>query len=195
MHLCVGNHKVFLVSTSKIQIYIWCFDICNRIYWFYTTPERASWMDCMHSGKEADIFKTQEKNSWPFQVREQVSWMWQELHQAITAEETHDDPHRRETLQGAVCSCFLCVTSEVVLAGLDVRQVYFPNWNCVHLFQCTFPGCDRAFNQKYTMLIHLDIHTGRKDYKCEFCNKEFVQKSECPTSSLFCIHSLSHGQK
>lgn len=61
----------------------------------------------------------------------------------------------------------------------------------VCMLQCTFPGCDRAFNQKYTMLIHLDIHTGRKDYKCEYCKKEFVQKSEYLISNLCCIHSVA----
>ncbi|KAK7069014.1 hypothetical protein SK128_017863 [Halocaridina rubra] len=44
-------------------------------------------------------------------------------------------------------------------------------------FKCTWPGCDRAFNQKNTMQIHMDIHTGTKLHKCEYCNQEFVQRS------------------
>ncbi|XP_068241557.1 zinc finger protein 236-like isoform X1 [Palaemon carinicauda] len=44
-------------------------------------------------------------------------------------------------------------------------------------FKCTWPGCDRAFNQKNTMQIHMDIHTGTKAHKCEFCNQEFIQRS------------------
>lgn len=67
---------------------------------------------------------------------------------------------------------FICM--DLLVFKLDIILFFF----VLSVLQCTFPGCDRAFNQKYTMLIHMDIHTGRKDYKCEFCNKDFVQKSE-----------------
>ncbi|CAL4095859.1 unnamed protein product, partial [Meganyctiphanes norvegica] len=59
-------------------------------------------------------------------------------------------------------------------------------------YKCAYPGCERAFNQKGTMLIHMDIHSGKKPHTCAYCKKEFVQKS-----NLRChikrVHPVSDG--
>lgn len=36
--------------------------------------------------------------------------------------------------------------------------------------------CQKAFNQKGALQLHMVKHTGEKDYACGFCNKKFAQK-------------------
>lgn len=42
-------------------------------------------------------------------------------------------------------------------------------------FKCT--QCDKAFNQKSALQVHMVKHTGKKPFKCEMCSIRFTQKS------------------
>lgn len=41
-------------------------------------------------------------------------------------------------------------------------------------FKCT--QCDRAFNQKGALRIHMSKHTGVKPHPCDFCPMSFAQR-------------------
>uniref|UniRef100_A0A803YC83 C2H2-type domain-containing protein n=1 Tax=Meleagris gallopavo TaxID=9103 RepID=A0A803YC83_MELGA len=42
-------------------------------------------------------------------------------------------------------------------------------------FQCTL--CEKAFNQKSALQVHMKKHTGERPYKCDYCAMGFTQKS------------------
>lgn len=42
-------------------------------------------------------------------------------------------------------------------------------------FKCS--QCDKAFNQKSALQVHMVKHTGKKPFKCEVCSISFTQKS------------------
>lgn len=42
-------------------------------------------------------------------------------------------------------------------------------------FHCTL--CEKAFNQKSALQVHMKKHTGERPYKCDYCVMGFTQKS------------------
>lgn len=42
-------------------------------------------------------------------------------------------------------------------------------------FPCTL--CEKAFNQKSALQVHMKKHTGERPYKCDHCAMGFTQKS------------------
>lgn len=37
--------------------------------------------------------------------------------------------------------------------------------------------CEKAFNQKSALQVHMKKHTGERPYKCDYCAMGFTQKS------------------
>lgn len=42
-------------------------------------------------------------------------------------------------------------------------------------FHCTL--CEKAFNQKSALQVHMKKHTGERPYRCDYCVMGFTQKS------------------
>ena len=62
----------------------------------------------------------------------------------------------------------------------------FSNIVCL-FFQCEY--CQKAFNQKNSLDLHLRRHTGSKPYKCEFCQMTFTQNGNL-RSHIKRVHSI-----
>lgn len=81
------------------------------------------------------------------------------------ADETHQSPHRRKTIQGK----FYILT----------KYSFFLMFECVLIFyflfsQCTV--CSRRFTQKGSLQIHMSQHDGLRPHACNFCSARFSQK-------------------
>ena len=65
-----------------------------------------------------------------------------------------------------------------VTPGVNVtdENCYFPG---ERPFQCKI--CEKAFNQKNALNIHLKKHSGDKPHKCTYCDNAFTQKGNLKT--------------
>ncbi|TGZ81051.1 hypothetical protein EX30DRAFT_306815, partial [Ascodesmis nigricans] len=46
---------------------------------------------------------------------------------------------------------------------------------------CSYPGCDKTFNQKTHLDIHVRAHTGDKPFQCDKCDQRFTQAGNLKT--------------
>ena len=42
--------------------------------------------------------------------------------------------------------------------------------------QCPYKGCGKFFKFKNNLVHHKKIHTGQKDFTCDYCTKRFITK-------------------
>jgi KRAB domain-containing zinc finger protein len=62
--------------------------------------------------------------------------------------------------------------------------------NGVKPYKCTFPGCEFSFFDQYKLKNHLDVHTGKRIYKCGECEKCFRI-----TTGLKSHHAAVHAKE
>ena len=80
------------------------------------------------------------------------------------------------------CALTLCKTNMVYSIAIELC---LPNINLsMPIIHCSFPGerpykctaCDKAFNQKGALQVHMTRHTGERPHMCDFCPSTFSQK-------------------
>lgn len=68
---------------------------------------------------------------------------------------------------------FLCLLVKCRLMRDTDVGLSFPSGE--RPFHCTL--CEKAFNQKSALQVHMKKHTGERPYKCDYCVMGFTQKS------------------
>jgi KRAB domain-containing zinc finger protein len=46
----------------------------------------------------------------------------------------------------------------------------------VYRFYCEYPKCDKKYNTRSNLEVHMRKHAGTKPFVCELCNKKFISK-------------------
>lgn len=46
------------------------------------------------------------------------------------------------------------------------------------------PECHKAFSQKNSLQIHMNVHTRERPHKCPYCDQSFAQKGRYPQQSI-----------
>jgi KRAB domain-containing zinc finger protein len=79
--------------------------------------------------------------------------------------------HRKNVHDASHVPCELCGAS-VKNIGVHKRMVH--GGEAVRKHEC--PYCKKRFKLKGEMNIHIRIHTGEKPFKCQLCDRSYVQK-------------------
>lgn len=56
------------------------------------------------------------------------------------------------------------------------------------IYECSDPSCRKKFDRPSTLKVHEAIHTGAKDYMCEYCMRAFTVCSNAKRHSRGCKH-------
>lgn len=70
------------------------------------------------------------------------------------------------------CAC-ACLLHVLLKGSSGTDWVALPSGE--RPFHCTL--CEKAFNQKSALQVHMKKHTGERPYKCDYCVMGFTQKS------------------
>lgn len=59
------------------------------------------------------------------------------------------------------------------ILAIEPKEVFLENYDCD---QCPFKECAKRFKYRSSLVNHMKIHQGLKDFKCRFCEKTFTTK-------------------
>jgi len=46
----------------------------------------------------------------------------------------------------------------------------------IYRFYCEYPDCDKRYNTRSNLEVHMRKHAGTKPFVCELCQKKFISK-------------------
>ena len=71
----------------------------------------------------------------------------------------------------------VCIECRKVLGDSQSLKIHMLSHSNPLSFQCTWKGCNKAFNFQYSLVDHTRTHTKEKPFKCNHCDQTFRKSS------------------
>lgn len=141
-----------------------------------TQPEQISQNDCQPFPVSSEITSThKDEDDWN-ESDNSSSSVCSPSHSKITftKNKSAEKDKRKRTLQtDPKKTCRVCC--EHFRTDADLLRHMDESHMGEKAFKCT--QCDKVFEQKHGLVLHVRVHTGEKPYSCDFCGKTFTQNS------------------
>lgn len=130
-----------------------------------------------HISNNADVKSEPTTNNelFPVTVKESVGSKWNESGDSSSPHLSHSIEVFVETEQPQkeAKSCHMCAKTfkkdSYLIRHVDKRHKGYKAFKCLE--------CDKEFDQRYQLVLHMRSHTGEKPFSCDYCGKTFVQNS------------------
>lgn len=130
-----------------------------------------------HISNNADVKSEPNTNSelFPVNVKEGVDRKWNERGGSSSPHRSHSIEVFVETEQPQkeAKPCHMCAKmfkkDSYLIRHVNMSHKGHKAFKCLE--------CDKEFDQRYQLVLHVRSHTGEKPFSCEYCGKTFVQNS------------------